>query len=800
MRRVSFLVIAIFALVLSGCSIADKLKNHTPIANAGADQTVAKSDSVLFDGSGSNDPDGKIVSFAWDFKDGSEPSTGPGALATHVYTTAGEYNVTLTVTDDKGETDEDTCTVTVYDPDMDDDDDGLTNGEEIKTYKSDPNKKDTDGDGLNDGAEIDKGTDPTTTDTDGDGLTDDIDVVDTVMPARQAEPVVLTGVQLPTWSRLAAVGFSLPWPAGTGTDKYTSGYDYGYLVWTHVRNAHNGYLQVPPDVRTGVPVDQICAFRYDGSTWKEIPVQVDERFPYFLANANSDFSIYSAVDYELTYAWDVERWQARPEDELIANYSGAMADPAEGLDDDDEIVFMASDAGIQAPSDKWPSGITSSRQEIAIVDPLNPADVKYVYLFLREGGCSIKANSNEAHVRYTRDPDANQFIARHTFKDDDPEKLGSSNTGYGSNLPGYAYDPCGQGTNTTEHPRITFEGKPYSYSTDRFPRDGVTITTDAYKWYASGRWMVRDMRIAKPEKKGFYGEDLIDRWKGRAFQQTPDSSVSLIGFEDEQVNWEGNCCLIGERIGPVRAIRETWGADSGTNVTKTEAFYRDAVTYHFHLRVHPIPPDGLYTSWDYNANVAAKYYNVFNPAGVNIDGEPDELLNTLTEINEIGGQPMFFDFSDPTFDLPLSFLRWEQVSGHNDYGSLVYIFELKGPSTLVNGAIIPYYRDDSMFDDGTGDDPIARPWPGEAQSDPRLKSYSEETDPMKKQGSWGSHGVHLLFPPESDNMFTPFPITEVDAQQWQFAVPTHQPVALGEPYAQVVRVPLKTVAVEQTKQ
>jgi hypothetical protein len=28
--------------------------------------------------------------------------------------------------------------------------------------------------------------------------------------------------------------------------------------------------------------------------------------------------------------------------------------------------------------------------------------------------------------------------------------------------------------------------------------------------------------------------------------------------------------------GPVRAIREIWGADSGTNVTKTETFYRDA--------------------------------------------------------------------------------------------------------------------------------------------------------------------------------------------------------------------------------
>ena len=48
-----------------------------------------------------------------------------------------------------------------------------------------------------------------------------------------------------------------------------------------------------------------------------------------------------------------------------------------------------------------------------------------------------------------------------------------------------------------------------------------------------------------------------------------------------------------------------WGADSGTNVTKTETFYRDAIAYRYHVRVHPIPPDGLYTSWDYNRGVAA---------------------------------------------------------------------------------------------------------------------------------------------------------------------------------------------------
>ena len=52
---------------------------------------------ITFDGSGSNDPDGTIVSYAWDFGDGT---TGSGATPTHIYEAAGVYLVVLTLTDD----------------------------------------------------------------------------------------------------------------------------------------------------------------------------------------------------------------------------------------------------------------------------------------------------------------------------------------------------------------------------------------------------------------------------------------------------------------------------------------------------------------------------------------------------------------------------------------------------------------------------------------------------------------------------------------------------------------------------
>ena len=70
--------------------------------------------TATFDGRGSTDPEGPIASYSWDFGD-STPA-GSGAQPSHTYASAGDYLVTLTVTDGAGETDTDTQTVTVTDP------------------------------------------------------------------------------------------------------------------------------------------------------------------------------------------------------------------------------------------------------------------------------------------------------------------------------------------------------------------------------------------------------------------------------------------------------------------------------------------------------------------------------------------------------------------------------------------------------------------------------------------------------------------------------------------------------------
>jgi PKD repeat protein len=65
---------------------------------------------VGFDATRSNDPDGEIVSYDWQFGDGS---TGSGVTPSHVFPESGYYDVTLIVEDDDGLTDSVTKTLRV---------------------------------------------------------------------------------------------------------------------------------------------------------------------------------------------------------------------------------------------------------------------------------------------------------------------------------------------------------------------------------------------------------------------------------------------------------------------------------------------------------------------------------------------------------------------------------------------------------------------------------------------------------------------------------------------------------------
>lgn len=91
--------------------------NQSPIADAGADQTVTDTDdngseSVTLNGTGSSDPDGTIASYVWT-EGGTQIATGSNPSVTLA---VGAHTITLTVTDDQGATATDDVVVTVNAP------------------------------------------------------------------------------------------------------------------------------------------------------------------------------------------------------------------------------------------------------------------------------------------------------------------------------------------------------------------------------------------------------------------------------------------------------------------------------------------------------------------------------------------------------------------------------------------------------------------------------------------------------------------------------------------------------------
>jgi PKD repeat protein len=76
--------------------------NQAPFAHTnGVNHYEAVNHAIAFSSKYSNDPDGEIVSYLWDFGDGN---TSADANPIHAYTQIGEYDVALTVTDNFGAT------------------------------------------------------------------------------------------------------------------------------------------------------------------------------------------------------------------------------------------------------------------------------------------------------------------------------------------------------------------------------------------------------------------------------------------------------------------------------------------------------------------------------------------------------------------------------------------------------------------------------------------------------------------------------------------------------------------------
>lgn len=87
------------------------LENMPPIASfTYSPENPVVNEAIVFNASSSYDSDGVITNYEWDFDDGTN---GTGEVVTHLFSSAGNYMVTLTVTDNDNAMNSTTKTVTV---------------------------------------------------------------------------------------------------------------------------------------------------------------------------------------------------------------------------------------------------------------------------------------------------------------------------------------------------------------------------------------------------------------------------------------------------------------------------------------------------------------------------------------------------------------------------------------------------------------------------------------------------------------------------------------------------------------
>lgn len=110
-RRGLRVVACLLASLVAAC---EELPNVPPNASfifSPVSPIFAGSSGVTFNASGSSDSDGRIVSFMWEFGDGSPSQTDSNPVTTHVFPNRAEtciqivYAVLLTVVDDRGDRD-----------------------------------------------------------------------------------------------------------------------------------------------------------------------------------------------------------------------------------------------------------------------------------------------------------------------------------------------------------------------------------------------------------------------------------------------------------------------------------------------------------------------------------------------------------------------------------------------------------------------------------------------------------------------------------------------------------------------
>ncbi len=259
------------------------------------------------------------------------------------------------------------------------------------------------------------------------------------------------------------------------------------------------------------------------------------------------------------------------------------ADPDPNIDDDDEIALMAFDSGDEAPAGA-PANVLGPGVEVVVTDPVN-GTVGWVYLF-RRANATLQSSAGKQYVTYDF-----RFGANGQYSPADYRNF--------YNLDG----------GTVENSEIIGRD------------DGAN---PVYRTHFSMKWIRDDLQI---QKGGASGVDILDadqaEWNGGT------CSRSIATFSNAR------SCFFINKSGPVRALRQYMGANSGAYMVRTHEFYRSLEVNRVNFRLHD--GVGIQSYMDHNANAyGMTYYNDATQAGVPVNGTADA-VNPLTRWGMLTG-------------------------------------------------------------------------------------------------------------------------------------------------------------------
>ncbi len=396
----------------------------------------------------------------------------------------------------------------------------------------------------------------------------------------------------------------------------------------------------------GAPASSIEVWSWTGSVWIAVPYQVDEvrdepeTVVQFLVEGTPGLLCGPGAEQPT----NVDPKQ--PPCELLYELRGT--DPPSGsLSPNDEIVFIAGDAGgCDAPTTSWPSGMHRIRYRLELSDD---GQAGCVYVYRRTSGT---APAIPDLVRY--DPAGDGEAGRPGLGDSckpAPDACGA--------IIGEAYDVAFDGDSAADVPayRLDFLGN-----------------------WSANKLFVGETTGADPS------ENMLDLLKWRAGNET-------------EMLWDlyepttTACAYFGGYIdGPVRVVRPIQGAASGALTRKYEFAYPGEIFYRILYRVHALNGP-IYTYADLTkANVSP----AGNPARVYKAGFTKDAEGNPDPYDDVDGQ-------QPS-EAPPQAEEWYQVS--SPIGSFVrFLVRLKDPGSIgsktgaYDDTATPLWPDDRALPD-----------------------------------------------------------------------------------------------------